>query len=80
MIDPSLKSPKMQKGPPLVWKFIQPTVGLFSKVLVKRPFWAVLSRIKDGYPDTHCIRITVLRCIIAQISWSVLPPHPKNRV
>ena len=52
----------MQKGPPLAWKFIQPTVGLFSKVLVKRLFSAVLSKIKDGYPDTHCIRITVLSC------------------
>jgi hypothetical protein len=30
-----------QKGPLLVWEFIQPAVGFFSKVLVKRPFSAV---------------------------------------
>ena len=72
MIAPSLKSPKMQKGPPLAWKFIQPTVGLFSKVLVKRLFSAVLSKIKDGYSDTHCIRITVL----SWSEWRDLNPRP----
>ena len=51
----------MQKGPPLVWKFIQPTVGLFLKMLEKRSFFMILSKIKDGYPDTRCIRITVLK-------------------
>jgi hypothetical protein len=33
-----------QKGPLLVWEFIQPAVGLFSKVLVKRPLSAAFGK------------------------------------
>lgn len=31
-------------------------------MLENQLFSVVLGKIKDGYPDTHCIRITVLRC------------------
>jgi len=31
----------MQKGPPLVWKFIRPAVGFCLKMLKKRPFSAI---------------------------------------
>jgi len=39
----------MQKGPLLVWKFIQPTVGLFLKMLEKWSFSAVFGK-NQGLP------------------------------